>query len=303
MLTKRRLALLILMAAILIAAPVLAITSSRSDSYNEDKGARVLTLWQIDCFEGGKGSRARYLKDAADNFFKGDGVYVTVTSLSAQAARDNISSGNIPDMISYGAGFYGIESLINDRDFAYKCWCRGAYFIITLDNDADFADVDSLNTVVNSGRDNLAAACALFEGLSGAAISPPTVAYVELINKKYKYLLGTQRDLYRLETRGAEYSAIPVTSFNDLYQNISILCADENYSHCISFISHLLKNDGGVAELGMISKGAECSGALSEAKKASAEYSLSAFVSSEVHQSIMSALSNGDINYLKNLLK
>ena len=76
MLTKRRLALLILMAAILIVAPVLAITSSRSDSYNEDKGASVLTLWQIDCFEGGKGSRARYLKDAADNYFKGDGVYV-----------------------------------------------------------------------------------------------------------------------------------------------------------------------------------------------------------------------------------
>ena len=303
MLTKRRLALLILMAAILIVAPVLAITSSRSDSYNEDKGARVLTLWQIDCFEGGKGSRARYLKDAADNFFKGDGVYVTVTSLSAQAARDNISSGNIPDMISYGAGFYGIESLINDRDFAYKCWCRGAYFIITLDNDADFADVDSLNTVVNSGRDNLAAACALFEGLSGAAISPPTVAYVELINKKYKYLLGTQRDLFRLETRGAEYSAMPVTSFNDLYQNISILCTDENYAHCMSFISHLLKNDGGVAELGMISEGAECLGALAEAKKAKAEYSLRTFVSSEVHQSIMSALSNGDINYLKNLLK
>ena len=53
----------------------------------------------------------------------------------------------------------------------------------------------------------------------------------------------------------------------------------------------------------MISEGAECLGALAEAKKATAEYSLRTFVSGEVHQSIMSALSNGDINYLKNLLK
>ena len=78
----------------------------------EDDALQVLTLWQIDSFVGGRGSRAEYLRSLAQDFAKSANVYIEVTALSSDAARTNISAGVVPDIISYGAGFYGIESLV-----------------------------------------------------------------------------------------------------------------------------------------------------------------------------------------------
>ena len=301
MLNKKQILLLITMAAILIAAPILAMCAT--DDGREEERTRVLTLWQVDSFEGGRGSRTQYLQDVAETFFDGTKTYVTVTSLSADAARGNIAAGNVPARSSYGAGFYGIETLINPADFTYICWCRGAYLLICLDDACDFSDVTPQNTVINEGRDNLVFACALFEGLSGATFEAPTSAYVSLINGKYKYLLGTQRDICRLETREQSYKAKVVTSFNDLYQNISILNNNDGYSYCRDFCLYLNDVSQGVASLGMVSDGAQSVGIRAEMQSAEYEYAITSFVGETYINEVKNAINNSDLNSLKNLLK
>ena len=70
----------------------------------------MLKIWQIDSFEGGKGSRADYLQSVGNDFTKNGGAYISVTALSSEAARLNLSEGNIPDIISYGA-FTGSKAI------------------------------------------------------------------------------------------------------------------------------------------------------------------------------------------------
>lgn len=214
---------------------------------NEEEKS-VLKIWQIDSFEGGKGSRGDYLSNIGKEYLKESGYYVTVISLSADSARMNLNNGNKPDIISYGAGMYGLENYISE----YKNWCHGGYCFLTLDTNSDFSDIDINNTVVNCGKDNLPEAAALLCGISGATLEKPTSAYVNLIDGKYKYLLGTQRDIFRLKTRGVAFLVKPVTEFNDLYQNISCLegCNPKSYE----FVDYLLSKSEKVCNLGMMSK-------------------------------------------------
>jgi hypothetical protein len=264
-----------------------------------------LDLWQVDSFEGGKGSRGQYLQNKANKLFEGKSIYVTVTNLSAEAVRANLSQGNVPDIISYGAGFYGLENYINAKDFAYKTWCNGGYCMISLDGSADFFDVKSDNTIINSGKDNLVGAAALLLGIGSATTAQSTSAYVQLINGKYKYLLGTQRDIYRFKTRGVTAYVKAVTQFNDLYQNISILTKDEvKYSTCKSFVEYVTTNNGDVDKVGMLAEGKKIySDQMSVMEGVTYENVLKGVVSKEYHDSLTQAIKNNDINLLKNLLK
>ena len=184
----------------------------------EEERLEVLTLWQIDSFEGGRGSRADYLRRLADEFSDEYSAYIEITSLTSAAARQNIENGVIPDMISYGAGFYGIESIVKSIP---RAWCNGAYCLISL-SDSDFSQATAENTVINVGKDNLATVAALLLGLNGAECAVPTSAYVQLIDGEYKFLLGTQRDIQRLKTRGLNFYVQAVEQFNDLYQYIAV---------------------------------------------------------------------------------
>lgn len=259
----------------------------------------MLYVWQIDSFEGGKGSRADYLQKAGNNYSKNCGCYVSVVSLSAEAARLNLDSGNVPDIISYGAGMYGLENYIG----GYKTWCYGGYCLLTLDTNTDFSDVCAENTVINEGKDNLVGAAALACGTQGADYEKPTGAYVKLINGNYKYLLGTQRDIYRLKTRGVNFAVKPITGFNDLYQNISVTTFCKHTKYAVSFIEYLLSVADGITKLGLITDNAVYEDEMRLMQGISYECKLTAPVSFETRKQIENIISGGDINMLKNLLK
>lgn len=239
--------------AVIIATPIIATTKKISNAASGEM--TVLTLWQIDGFEGGKGSRATYLQNLADKFSKDSGCYITVNSLSADAARLNLSKDNVPDLISYGAGMYGIENYIRGDNLYYN-WCNGGYCFLSVDTNANFEDISTENLIINGGTGNLVGAAALLCGVNGAEVAKPTAAYVKLINGEFKYLLGTQRDVFRLRTRGVAFSVKPVTEFNDLYQNISITCADTKKSTFAKrFIEYLLDNRENTYALGLMAEG------------------------------------------------
>lgn len=262
----------------------------------------VLTLWQIDSFEGGKGSRAEYLAALGRQFSAENNTYIEVTALSAEAARANIQNGTVPDMISYGAGLYGIEGLVAGENGAVA-WCRGAYCLLAI-GESDFSDVSASNTIINEGRDNLTAAAALFAGVNGADVASPTSAYVQLLNGRYKYLLGTQRDVVRLTVRGAQFSVKALTDFNDLYQYISVLSSGQKDELCESFVQYVLSQSVELTDISMMMDGCRLyDGALGELEGISFSYTVSPIVSQATFKGLREAAERGDINLLKTLLK
>lgn len=289
-------------AALCIAAVVaflcFAFKPQKSNAENNDKS--VLQLWQIYSFEGGKGSRADYLQKKGNAFSKEYGAYVTVTALSAEAAVLNLENGNIPDLISYGAGICGLESYIG----SFTTWCHGGYCLLAVDANADFTNVNAENTVINSGKNNYTSAAAMFYGLQNAEYEKPSGAYVKLINGDYKYLLGTQRDIFRLKTRGVGFTVKPVTEFNDLYQNISVVDKSANFSVAQRFVGYLMSHRDDVNKLGLMT---ESSGLYDDEMKVMEgldyECKVVAPVNKQTKERLENIIAQSDINMLKNLLK
>lgn len=288
--------------AILVATPPL-IAANNSQDIDIESAMSVLSIWQIDSFEGGKGSRASYLQTVGNECFKNSNAYINVISLTASAARQNISAGRTPDLISYGAGTFGIESIICG-EIPFFTWAHGGYCFLTTDANADFSDINYKNTVINKGIDNLSSAVALFCGLEMSAVEKPTSAYVSLIQSKYKYLLGTQRDIYRLKTRQIDFKIKPITEYNDLYQNISITTTDTKKAEIANeFINYLLNQEENIVKLGLMGNEKYYEDELSELEQVEYDYKLIGPVSESTHNELENAIGNLNINLVKNLLK
>ena len=115
------------------------------------KQKMILTLWNIDVFEGGVWSRTEFLSSVASSFAK-DGVLIMVVSHTIESAKEMIKKGSFPDMISFGVGVYfatehakklpKIDFLggeINGECYAYP-WCVGGYFLIGKNEDFELID-------------------------------------------------------------------------------------------------------------------------------------------------------------------
>lgn len=268
--------------------------ATKNEKVRLDKS--ILEIWQVDSFEGGKGSRADYLEQVGKEF-AADMCYVNVSALSAEGARLNIQKGNFPDIISYGAGMYGIERYIS----GYTTWCRGSYCLLTISG--DFSDIDIDNTIINKGKDNLISIASLFLGLQGAVEESPTGAYTKLLNGKYKYLLGTQRDIYRLKTRQAVFKVKGINEFNDLYQNVSIINASSKKELSQNFINFLLSKNKNLIKLGLFyDGGTNYDDEMKEIQSLKYKYKLSSPVSEEIKDKLLNCIKNKDINMIKTML-
>lgn len=284
----------IMCVAVIIAFTCLATKNESGGAVSENSS--VLRIWQIDGFEGGRGSRADYLQQTGNQFSKENNCYVTVTSLSSEAVRLNLQHGNVPDIISYPAGIYGLEGFIS----GYKTWCGGAYCLLTLNG--DFSDVNINNTILNSGKENFAKACAILCELNGCAEDKPTAAYVKLINNEYKYLLGTQRDIFRLKTRGVTFAVKPLEQYNDLYQNISIVSSSAQKAQANKYIEYLLSKSDGITKLGLVTDQTVYDDEMKAMTNLNVQFKLVTAVSNEKRKQIENCIVRGDIIILKSLL-
>jgi hypothetical protein len=225
-------------------------------------------------------------------------------------------------MISFGVGFSAAIKMclkINGWTFAGgtvngEClaipWCRGGYALFSKDN--SFDEADKSNTVLSVGGNNLSVVAAAFAGLEGAAEEESTSAYVRFLNGKYKYLLGTQRDICRFASRGASVYIKPLSTFCDLYQYIAVLATEEEDKNvCNGFIASLLSEETQkkLTEIGMMSAFYDVYSAdnslADDLEKESVRYTLSAFTSvdglNEVKKAARAA--DGEKTVLKNFLK
>ena len=103
--TCRIITLAILVGVVFFALTIAKNKTSAGQSFpiETQKYNYVLTLWNIDTFEGGVGSRSDFLSSIALSFAD-KGSPIMVVTHTVESAKKAIESGKPPDMISYGVG-------------------------------------------------------------------------------------------------------------------------------------------------------------------------------------------------------
>lgn len=216
--------------------------SEVNDKPQEYKG--ILTMWQIDGFEGGTGSRKQFLLKVARGFEKAnDGVLIMVTTQTLKGAAESLEQDKIPDIISYSNGTdilkfltkINVDRSISSCQIANKtygtAWCRGGYVLISNPNLTEeiFPKTKIENLLVSKSEYTQPLTALSFENIEVGKIEEkePMDAYIRFVSGKTPYFLGTQRDLVRLNNRGMSYNAYPLKEFNDLYQYVSVTSTNQ----------------------------------------------------------------------------
>lgn len=282
--------------------------SEKKDFVRPAEYRGVITLWQIDCFEGGVGSRKKFLLDAARGFEKeNQGVLIMAVSHTVESAAKSVENGITPDLISYGCGTeiknarelrkktFAAGGVIGEKTYAVP-WCRGGYCLIT--NPKIKVAEDKINSLlVSQGEFTQPLAAFAMEGLvaNGFEVMPPMNAYVKFTEGKTPFFLGTQRDVNRLINRGMEFTVRPLTAYNDLYQYISLVSEDAAKSvYAERFIDYLL-SDGVQKKLNKI-------GMFSARLKTEFEgESLNAMQKAEGFQTVSAFLSQEELKEMQSL--
>lgn len=278
--------------ALLLAAAVIVFLPQTAE---KAEARTVVRVWNIDTFEGGKGSRTAFLKSVAREL-KGEAYYL-VTSYTLEGALSAFAEGDAPDVLSFGVGlsefaerllplkreFAGGE--LGGKTLAYP-WCMGGYYLFSL---TDFEGEG--RTVLSVGGENLPAVAARLEGISGEE-TESVAAYTGFLSGKYRYLLGTQRDVCRFQARGVSVQARPLTKYCDLYQYIGIL-SSEKRDASLAFVEALLSPEvqGRLSQIGMFPL------------ENNAERTVSVFSSREALGRLAAAAREGDVpeKYLKSI--
>ena len=215
----------------------------------------VITVWHIDTFEGGKWSRREFLNYVAKKFEKKNvGVLIMVKSISKDGLVESIEKGELPDIISYGAGVDLVKlseiqsdkkftnGQVNKKQYALP-WCKGGYILFS--NVEKQIDDKIEKIVVSQSEYSQPLLAFLSENLKANRIEvlSPLEAYVQFITGKVDYFLGTQRDVERLEIKGYSYKTKPLENFNDLYQYVSLTEKGNAKNYTQNFINYLLSEE------------------------------------------------------------
>ncbi|MBQ6921948.1 MAG: hypothetical protein IJQ66_02550 [Clostridia bacterium] len=220
----------------------------------------IITLWHIDTFEGGTGSRKQFLNSVSRGFEKkNQGVLTAIVEHTAESAEMAMAEGRFPDLISYGAGVktanlkeIGVSAYCagggKDGEIYAVPWCRGGYCII---ENPEYKRKKNKKTgeyvedpiIVSVGENtNPLLACAISGRKLGNYVEyAPMDAYVNFVSGKSRYFVGTQRDINRLNNRGMDFISQPISGYNDLFQYISITTNDQTkYGYAEKFVEYLI---------------------------------------------------------------
>lgn len=214
---------------------------------NTPAATRVVTVWNVDTFEGGRGSRTAFLRSVARRVEKErEGVYFLVTDYTAEGAEAACREGNSPDLLCFGLGLdcFAEKSLPLPFSFAggtvgEDClavpWYAGGYFLFSLTENFD----EEGSCVISVGGKNLPVLAARYAGIAGET-ADSLAAYTGFLSGKYRYLLGTQRDVQRFLSRQISVCSKPLLAYTDLIGYVSVLKRGEDAS---AFLAALLSEE------------------------------------------------------------
>ncbi len=241
----------------LILTPVFCRKPAAADSGGV-KYEAIINVWHADTFDGGVGSRAAFLQKRADEFSKKHkGALVLVTARTVGSIIEDFKKGVYPDAISYGIG--GIDPsaflALNKKGlfkggeiggkFYGAAYLRGQYFLFAHGAGGEKKASEILVYSAENYSTATAAALSDFNGVSKKFVfTDKTQAARRFLNDKTVALIGTQRDLYRLKAAGAEFTAVPLGEFCDLYQYLSVITTDEvKNARIVQFLDYLLSDE------------------------------------------------------------
>ena len=235
----------------------------------------ILELWHIETFEGGSRSRATFLEQEAINFEKNHkGTYIVIQTMSLEQFKLNIEAGKKPNMLSFGVGGCdGIEKELVEIDadairgdlksygkYGAKQlavpYILGGYAMIEqkLQSEDSKTNANMSKTGVGlKGTTNplkaLQAASKQIATLYDDISMDSYDAYDKFLKGYYGTLIGTQRDVYRIESR-QQKGLMTDCKFNflgrytDLVQYMSVFEGKEiEEKLCKEFVSQMISEN------------------------------------------------------------
>lgn len=226
----------------------------------------ILELWHIETFEGGSVSRSSFLQKQAVAFEKQNkGTYIVIKTMTLEQLQLNLANDQMPNMISFGIG-------VGDGFVNNLCSLN-----FTLDVRPDLLTGGSFNGK-QLAMPYLLGGYALiskngFSGTTGTGYHSTTnslksahinklklsfyddinfdsyTAYDKFLKGSFTNLLGTQRDVYRVQNRvnkgllnNIEYKFL--SGYTDLVQYISVFKSTQQEQEiCTAFIKQLLSKN------------------------------------------------------------
>lgn len=222
---------------VLAFTPLVAAKKTRTDNdfpLKPTEHERILTLWHVETFEGGVGSRGDFITGRAVEFGK-KGRHVLVKTHTIESAKESLKKGEKPDLVSFGIGADFVVPMakrvtltvagekVNSRAFV---WAQGGYFLFRKSGD----ETPIKTLTISDGGKNLPLGAANLTGVKYENIETvkSTDAYLKLISGNTDAMLGTQRDIRRFTVKNFAYTATPLEKYNDLYQYVAITTDDED---------------------------------------------------------------------------
>lgn len=243
-------------------------------SASED--AIFLELWEIDTFEGGSASRARFLEKRAFEYQTSTkNVYVIVRTVALEQAKNMLAQGAQPELISFGIGagemLAALCQPIEIADFVRADlsaggrvegqtlavpWCMGGY-VLCSEYDLGAADAEALDrigeisegAVLGTGQAYNLPKYALKQSVRGYVERSDLTQYgayeAFLRGNEFAVLLGTQRDLFRLNNK-VKLGAIAdinyqfLGQYTDLIQYLAVTTSDPSQrAAATQFVSYI----------------------------------------------------------------
>ena len=222
----------------------------------------VLTLYNVETFEGGTNSRTNYLQQQAMKFNKKyNNCFVVIKTLTPDQLALNIRNNNLPDLYSFGVGVGNyIQGFLSELEnnsqirsdlviygkksgklLAYPYILSG-YSLISYENYSQESENLSSLVTTDTKKNILGLSLSnIFNGAevlvqNGITLSESDLlettssydAYKSFLSKKTKSLLGTSRDLARCKNRES-LGTLGACEYNflggysDLVQYISVV--------------------------------------------------------------------------------
>ena len=235
----------VLTVLIVVSAPFLLV---RKTSQNKSDSV-IITVWHVDAFEGGKGSRCSFLREMASEFMKKhNGVYFLVSNYSVEGIKTALQGGKHPDIVSFGGCDLGVENYAREINFSVKdggnvgnkryavSYLKGGYFKIVK-------GVGAGELILPNGDYFSSETACLFSNAKAEKVIRLSVqdAYVRFTLSSNATMIGTQRDIVRLQSRTADFTATPLECYNDLFQYFSITTSEhKNFYYANEFIKYML---------------------------------------------------------------
>jgi hypothetical protein len=243
---------LVLIVLILIYVPCFALKSARDyEIYKEPQlNTRVYSLYHIETFEGGSKSRSQFLNTVARALEKDHAGNLFMIKTIKPEELQSILSQQTPDLISFGHGVghlalpylidksetYDIRDsllfsgIFNNKIYAYPYIASGyAYFTHGVKTDDYWVGSSIFVHPENS-----------YDSINQKPVKDISSyeAYKKFVYNKKSNLLGTSRDLFRVENLNnigrLNASITPLETYTDLIQYIG---TTNNDSLCQKFIS------------------------------------------------------------------